>query len=101
MDVMAFRQLSWRLLLATEVGYVACLAYGFLLPPENRALHHDLFGLLLGFSWTPGGMLIGALQVGVLALIWAGVWAWLHNASLVTSRDVSVSYHPERERARR
>lgn len=72
---------AWRLVVASEVFYIACLLYGLLLTGAARDLHHSLFNLFLGFSWTPGGILLGAIQMAVLA--WIGAWAfvWLHNYS--------------------
>lgn len=92
---LAFSRLAWRNVLVVEVFYFACLTYGLLLSGPRQALHHEIFGLLIGFSWTPVGVAIGALDMLVLGLIYAGVWTWLHNASLVRRSALTVAYMEE------
>jgi hypothetical protein len=74
--------------LATEVFYVLCITYGLLVSGKAQELHHALLELIPGFAWSsPASMIWGALYLGALAL--AGGWyiAWMHNVSLVTSKQ--------------
>jgi hypothetical protein len=73
--------------LAMEVFYVLCIAYGSLLSGKARELHQSLFELIPGFAWgNPASMVWGALYVGSLA--WVAGWyiAWMHNASLIAGK---------------
>lgn len=75
-------------LLAMEVFYIFCIAYGFVLSGKEQELHHALLELIPEFAWgNPARMIWGGLYLGALAL--AGGWyiAWMHNASLVTSKN--------------
>jgi hypothetical protein len=71
--------------LGTEIFYVLCIGYGFMLSGEAMKLHHALFELIPGFSWgSAASMVWGALYLGIFA--WVGGWyvAWMHNLSLVS-----------------
>ena len=69
--------------LGTEIFYILCISYGFLLTGRAMDLHHSLIELIPGFNWgNPISMMWGGLYMGILA--WVGGWyiAWMHNASL-------------------
>ena len=73
--------------LGTEIFYVMCVGYGFVLTGRAMDLHHSLLELIPGFSWgNPASMVWGALYLGIVA--WVGGWyiAWMHNASMLTSK---------------
>lgn len=73
--------------LAMEVFYVLCIAYGSLLSGKARELHQSLFELIPGFAWgSPPRIVWGALYLGALALVGGWYIAWMHNVSLVTSK---------------
>lgn len=70
--------------LGTEIFYMLCIGYGFVLTGKAMELHHSLLEMIPGFSWgNPVSMVWGALYLGIVA--WVGGWyiAWMHNASLV------------------
>jgi hypothetical protein len=73
--------------LGTEVFYVLCLFYEFLLPEKGRELHRALFELLPGFVWgNVLSMLWGAVLMGIAAWITGSYIVWMHNASLISSK---------------
>ncbi len=86
-----FQKLAWRLAVIAEVFYAACMLYGLLLTGPAQQLHQSLFDLLVGFSWTPVGILLGAIDMAVLAVIAAWVSVWLHDYSRVPAERTS---HP-------
>jgi hypothetical protein len=70
--------------LGTEIFYVLCVGYGFVLTGRAMDLHHSLLELIPGFSWgNPASMVWGGLYLGIVA--WVAGWyiAWMHNASLI------------------
>lgn len=72
--------------LGTEIFYVLCLLYGYLLSAKGKEIHATLFELIPGFVWgSPINMLWGGVFLGILA--WIGGWyvAWMHNASLLNN----------------
>jgi hypothetical protein len=74
--------------LGTEAFYVLCVAYGSLLVGKAQELHHSLFELLPGVAWgNPLSLLWGAVSLGVFALIVGWYVAWMHNVSLLTSKE--------------
>lgn len=73
--------------LGTEIFYVLCLPYGYLLSGKAKELHAALFELIPGFVWgAPVTMVWGGLFLGILS--WIGGWyvAWMHNTSLVAGK---------------
>jgi hypothetical protein len=70
--------------LGTEIFYVMCVGYGFVLTGRAMDLHHSLLELIPGFSWgNSASMVWGGLYLGIVA--WVSGWyiAWMHNASLI------------------
>jgi len=50
-------------------------------------LHHALFELIPGFAWgNPASMALGAVYLGIMAMIAVWCIAWMHNASIVTGK---------------
>ena len=73
--------------LGTEIFYVFCLVYGYLLSPKGRELHAALFELIPGFVWgAPVNMVWGGVFIGILAGIAGWYVAWMHNVSLQTQK---------------
>jgi hypothetical protein len=70
-----------RFIVVAEVAYALCLLYGYVLPPAARVLHAQLFELLVGFSWSVGGVILGAITIAVMSALLGAVGAWLHNGS--------------------
>ena len=69
--------------LGTEIFYILCIGYGFLLTGRAMDVHHSLIELIPGFSWGNAiSMIWGAVYLGIIG--WVGGWyvAWMHNASL-------------------
>jgi hypothetical protein len=72
--------------LGGEIGYVLCLAGGYLPLRTSRGmeLHKTLFETLPGFVWgTTGGVILGAAYVFLFAWLFAWYFVWMHNTSLV------------------
>jgi len=83
--MLSTRKYSALWVVGSELLYVLCLPYGYLLSAKGMELHDALFELIPGFMWGNAlSMAWGGLFVGVLA--WIGGWyiAWMHNASLVS-----------------
>jgi len=75
-------------LLGTEVFYAVCIAYGLLLSGKAQELHHALLELIPGFAWSsPASVVWGGIYLGALALLGGWYIAWMHNVSLVTSKN--------------
>jgi hypothetical protein len=74
--------------LGTEVFYILCIGYGLLfLTGKAMELHHSLFELIPGFGWgNPVSMALGAVYLGIMAVIAGWYIAWMHNASLVAGK---------------
>lgn len=69
--------------LGTEIFYVLCIGYGFVLSGRAVELHRGLFELIPLFVWgNLVSMVWGALYLAIVA--WVSGWyiAWMHNASL-------------------
>ena len=68
--------------LGTEIFYVFCIGYGFVLTGKAMELHHALFELIPGMVWgNPASMVWGAFYLAIVA--WVSGWyiAWMHNVS--------------------
>jgi len=74
--------------LGTEIFYILCIGYGLLfLTGKAMELHHSLFELIPGFAWgNPVSMALGAVYLGIMAVIAGWYIAWMHNASLVAGK---------------
>jgi hypothetical protein len=74
--------------LGTEIFYILCIAYGLLfLTGKAMEFHHSLFELIPGFAWgNPMSMALGAIYLGIMALIAGWYIAWMHNASLISGK---------------
>ena len=54
----------------TEIFYVLCIGYGFVLAGKAVDLHRGLLELIPGFSWgNPVSVVWGALYLGILAWV--------------------------------
>jgi len=75
-------------LVGTEIFYILCIGYGLLfLTGKAMELHHALFELIPGFAWgNPASMALGAVYLGIMAMIAGWCIAWMHNASIVTGK---------------
>ena len=74
--------------LGTEIFYILCIGYGLLFLTGNAMeLHHSFFELIPGFAWgNPVSMALGAVYLGIMAVIAGWYIAWMHNASLITGK---------------
>ena len=69
--------------LGTEIFYILCIGYGFVLSGKAMELHHNLLELIPGFGWGNSvSMVWGALYLGGVAWIFGWYIAWMHNTSL-------------------
>lgn len=72
-----------KCLLGGELVYFACLAYGALfLKGNEETFHHAFFNTFPGFSWTAGGIIIGAIFVAVSSWIFGSYMVWMLNSSV-------------------
>jgi hypothetical protein len=75
-------------MLGVEIFYALCLTYGSLLSEKAQELHHSLFELLPWFAWgNPVSMVWGGVLLGLFALVAGWYIAWMHNTSLLTSKN--------------
>ena len=74
--------------LGTEIFYILCIGYGLLfLTGKAMELHNSFFELIPGFAWgNPVSMALGAVYLGIMAVIAGWYIAWMHNASLITGK---------------
>jgi hypothetical protein len=64
------------------------VAYGSLLVGKAQELHHSVFELLPDVAWgKPLSLVWGAVSLGVFALIVGWYVAWMHNVSLLRSKE--------------
>jgi hypothetical protein len=74
--------------LGTETFYLLCLIYGSLLVGKAQEVHHSLFELLPFFAWgNPLSLVLGAVLLGTFGFIAGWYIAWMHNVSLLTTRE--------------
>lgn len=74
--------------MGTESFYVLCLIYGSLLVGRAREVHDSLFELLPFFAWgNPLSLVLGAVLLGAFAFVTGWYIAWMHNLSLLRTRD--------------
>jgi len=75
----SLRPLQLGLSLGTSilVFYLACLALAFTVP--DRGLHQAWLQFYPGFTWTPLGMLIGAVEAFFYGLVAGFVFAPIAN----------------------
>jgi hypothetical protein len=69
-----------------------CLLGAYLPLRTERAelLHRTLLETLPGFAWgSPLGFLAGAFDIFVVAWVFGAYYVWMHNTSLIHSRDAS------------
>ena len=80
----SLRPLQLGLSLGTTlvVFYLACLALSIVVP--DRGLHQVWLQFYIGFSWTPSGMLIGAVEAFVYGLVAGFVFAPIANLFGIT-----------------
>jgi hypothetical protein len=64
------------------VAYLGCLALGLVVP--DRGLHQPWLQFLVGFTWTPQGMLLGLGEAFAYGLLSGIVFAPIYNAFNVT-----------------
>ena len=72
-----------RCILGGEIVYFACLAYGVLfLKGGEGVFHQTFFNTIPGFSWTFGGIVIGAVIVSIASWIFGSYMVWMLNSSI-------------------
>jgi hypothetical protein len=80
--MLSLKRHGWLCVLGAEVAYIVCMMYRFFLSGPSVNLHASLFELLPGFSWSVGGMIIGAIDIFVMAWIFGAYMVWMHNTSI-------------------
>ena len=84
--MLSLKRYGWLCVLGGEIGYVLCLAGGYLPLRTSRGmeLHKTLFETFPGVVWgTVGGVILGAVYVFIFAWVFATYFVWMHNTSLV------------------
>lgn len=79
---LSLKKLGWRMVLVYEAIYVIWLLYALVLSGPARAAYMSIFNLWIGFSWTPLGIIYGAIWCVAEAWIVASVITWVFNSSL-------------------
>ena len=84
MGKLSFVSYVWKCVLGMEIFYVACRIYPYFLSEESKALHNKLWEVALpGFSmYSIGGLFLGAVYMGVMAVIVGVYMVWMHNSSI-------------------
>jgi len=67
------------------VGYLACLALAIVVP--DRGLHGPWLQFYVGFTWTPQGIVLGAVESVLLGFFAGFVFAWIANFFRISGSD--------------
>ncbi len=76
-------------LLGSEVAYILCILGGFLpfRSVQGEQFHRAFLETLPGFTWLSfGSVILGAFEIGIIAVIVSWYCVWMHNTSLEVKR---------------
>jgi hypothetical protein len=88
--MLSLKRYRWLCVLGAEVAYVLCLSGDFL-PMRTAAdieAHHRIFETLPGFVWLNlQSVILGAVEIFVIAWIIGSYFGWMHNTSLIRTEN--------------